>query len=517
MKKRKISYLLVFSTLIMQLYYSVMPVYAFSLAISVIWEVLQVILLSAGITYTGCETLQIIKDHNLYKESVQSIVYAMNESDSGLGDILQQTLEGIKSNGISYDVSIDSETWTRILDFSRVVSDTNSFSVPMDTSVLFPVADSVILNSVPLIMSDNLPYSSNDVRIRSYDVENSIELWTESWEAFMQYAKQISGVEQPVMNTFYVSQYNDRVDGSFNIVCVVTEGNVGISSYSLTLDNYEEYQGSGTAPTYVHFYDVEGNELNYILYKFPWDRSENRWGAINFLNSYQQLNNGNISWYDYYGLLQYGWGVVYFQHLISNSYVSVPASVIINTGIKSYIADGIYDVVTPNRTQTTTGQLEGDISISIPLSFPVTDEIGKVITGDVPVTDVLQDVKVIPVDTTNDKVIGKDETISDAISGLKPIEVPKVDEFDLSLQNFFPFCIPFDFAEFISVLQAEPQAPTFTFKFPVGYDEQMQVIYEEYEIDFSQFDEVAYWVRKMELLLFIVGLIFSTRSYFLRS
>ena len=80
------------------------------------------------------------------------------------------------------------------------------------------------------------------------------------------------------------------------------------------------------------------------------------------------------------------------------------------------------------------------------------------------------------------------------------------------LSTVFPFCIPFDIVDFLTVFVAEPEAPQFTFNLriePLNIDYQM-------EIDFSMFDSVASILRTLELILFIVGLAFITRSMILR-
>lgn len=79
------------------------------------------------------------------------------------------------------------------------------------------------------------------------------------------------------------------------------------------------------------------------------------------------------------------------------------------------------------------------------------------------------------------------------------------------LQSVFPFCIPFDIYNFLSCLAADPVAPSISWRFylPGLCDEQV-------EIDLAQFNTVAQIVRTMELLAFIVGLAFVTRSKFLR-
>lgn len=79
------------------------------------------------------------------------------------------------------------------------------------------------------------------------------------------------------------------------------------------------------------------------------------------------------------------------------------------------------------------------------------------------------------------------------------------------LQSVFPFCIPFDIYAFFECLAAEPEAPSFVWRFYIP-----GICDEDIEIDLSVYDSAARILRTMELLLFIVGLAFVTRDKFLR-
>ena len=83
------------------------------------------------------------------------------------------------------------------------------------------------------------------------------------------------------------------------------------------------------------------------------------------------------------------------------------------------------------------------------------------------------------------------------------------------LAELFPFCLPFDFIDFVNVLCAEPQAPKIEFpiKYPAGISSWGTYMI---EVDLSVFDSVAEIMRDLECLLFIVGLIVITRSYMIR-
>ena len=82
-----------------------------------------------------------------------------------------------------------------------------------------------------------------------------------------------------------------------------------------------------------------------------------------------------------------------------------------------------------------------------------------------------------------------------------------MENFTLDLKNFFPFCIPFDLYAFLTCLNAEPEAPVISWQVPTPGGGAYPL-----EIDLSAFDSVAQLLRRLQLLLFCVGLAFKTRD-----
>ena len=80
-------------------------------------------------------------------------------------------------------------------------------------------------------------------------------------------------------------------------------------------------------------------------------------------------------------------------------------------------------------------------------------------------------------------------------------------KFTLDLKQYFPFCIPFDLYAFFTCLNADPVAPVIEWLIPLPGGKTYP-----FEIDLSVFDPVAQILRRMELLLFCVGLAFKTRD-----
>lgn len=102
------------------------------------------------------------------------------------------------------------------------------------------------------------------------------------------------------------------------------------------------------------------------------------------------------------------------------------------------------------------------------------------------------------------------DTVEEQIDDTGETEVISSDpaEYAVSgLTSVFPFCIPFDVYAFVSALAAEPEAPSFTWRFYVP-----NICDETIEIDLSAFDAVARILRTIELLLFCVGLALETRK-----
>lgn len=77
------------------------------------------------------------------------------------------------------------------------------------------------------------------------------------------------------------------------------------------------------------------------------------------------------------------------------------------------------------------------------------------------------------------------------------------------LTDIFPFCIPFDFTNIVKKLNAAPEAPKFEIPmYTLNRNMSVKKLDKGLVIDLSDFDVVAGAVRKFELLILIVGLIF---------
>ena len=118
---------------------------------------------------------------------------------------------------------------------------------------------------------------------------------------------------------------------------------------------------------------------------------------------------------------------------------------------------------------------------------------------------VLSDLKQLLEDFKNGSGIGSGG--SGGSSGSDTTGGDLAQKFDADWKGVFPFCVPFDLIDFLSILSASTQAPKFTWRFYVP-----KVVDYNIEIDLSPFDSVAEIVRTMELLAFCIGLILLTRN-----
>lgn len=84
------------------------------------------------------------------------------------------------------------------------------------------------------------------------------------------------------------------------------------------------------------------------------------------------------------------------------------------------------------------------------------------------------------------------------------VEAPEdVTPYTVKIGEVFPFCIPFDLYHMVTMFSAEPEAPhaKWTFSLPWAPQQEYKV-----EWDLKKFDDLAELCRKLELVLFCVGL-----------
>lgn len=88
---------------------------------------------------------------------------------------------------------------------------------------------------------------------------------------------------------------------------------------------------------------------------------------------------------------------------------------------------------------------------------------------------------------------------------------PEASDYTLDFRKLFPFCIPFDIYKAVKILDASPTAPVVHYKFYFSKSKTYNI-----DLNLNKFNAVAAILRRMECLLFIVGLATATRRIYLR-
>lgn len=103
------------------------------------------------------------------------------------------------------------------------------------------------------------------------------------------------------------------------------------------------------------------------------------------------------------------------------------------------------------------------------------------------------------------------ERIREAVQGTQeqtaPAEYEAIDSYSLDLTSFFPFCLPWDIHRGLSLLVADPVAPSINWTVPLPGGGTYTLA-----LDLSDYDAVAQVARTMELLAFVVALAVATKK-----
>lgn len=307
-------------------------------------------------------------------------------------------------------------------------------------------------------------------------------------------------------------------DGANKASCVAAAGAIKDllvlkQDCTLFFDFYDDYRkhcmwyftfSYGATGLSVRVVDSDGRVVSRSTYPYS-DRNAAYWTvsdvSCDIINGHSastvEFNNGTGS----------GWIFTFYAPFT----VSYADSVAIPQPDLKYPSDD-YLVKMPDipRVDTATGEVTYPDSIAytkdaVAAPYPIGDD-------GVKVPDIPYD---IPVDQTSGKPM--DDTGTDTDNPSKPGEGTDTDPNwpdtgSLSLPKLiaskFPFCIPFDVARLVGLLEAEPKAPVF--RIPVVY---ANIVNEEIVIDFDKFADVLQIIRWGEIMLFVAGLVVITRNY----
>lgn len=413
--------------------------------------------LAAGATYTAYEII--------------SMIFAVVG-----GTTIQQT-QGLVG-GSSFDASALYETMnTQSAGMGSLLS-----SYVNRAQYLAPGSD--------LVMSD-ADYQAFLEYFKEYNLQNSIsgEITSESEQSFISNLEAFYGITLPNTLPYDMKQ---KING-------------GIYLYAMKAEN----AGTTLFPTGVTGY--------YIVPTYEQTQYQDLWYNIKFSQNYYAYSGGQ--W-----VSANAQGVLNVQTLNDLTVMRILGGIGYksNTIANEKIKNGTYDTVSKSRTwDATQGKLVGHTTITMPATETLDEAVNKE-----NVKDITDAVNVYPVDTSDDSMIYyPTQSAADFIIPEMTVQTnvyvkfPAIDgdagAYTMDLTSFFPFCIPFDIYAFLQAFEAEPEAPSITYNFPY-INASGNVAYIQQTFDLSQFDGVAQLVRRLELVAFIIGLAFVTRSFFLR-
>ena len=148
----------------------------------------------------------------------------------------------------------------------------------------------------------------------------------------------------------------------------------------------------------------------------------------------------------------------------------------------------------------------------MPLSLPAID-----LTTLAPITITVPEPSTVPVTVVTPASQDDPQNVptpppdSDPVDSEDPappdVSVPSM---QFPLDEYFPFCVPFDLYALFQKLQGTPVAPSYTFEFTEPYSNTHVVI----PVDLSIFNDAMVVVRRAEVALYIVCLAVASRKFY---
>lgn len=429
------------------------------------WEVIQILLLSAGVTYETYTILDNAIPDEFKEEWCNQFMQQLNDAKEGVGDTVQAVIDSVKMGTVT-TMTMARTAWDGFRDALNTIFN-GSDVTDLGGQVAYNITTAEQLLRVLGLPQDEAESLSANVeelceQLTAHGTKLSVFVATMNWEY--------------VGNKLYM---------------MLLESPVGLT-----------FTGTYTELSRKLAVEISSRPTAYMQIQYSFDTAQ--WSVLDTYRDWTMSGNT----YTWWNILPSPLPAV--QTLMVGSDVQIKTKAKVNPGYQSLLEDKDKVLVTPG-SQVVDGTLTGDLIWTIPAE--IADILEGVKDGVIAIPDALENLKVIPVDKTDTK------EIEDAIDKVGTITIPDTPTYDgdytLNLASFFPFCLPFDFADMIGCLQATPQAPKFTFKLPVGYSSG-GAIWQEFTIDFSDWDRVAAVARTGELLVFIVGLVMITRSQFIR-
>lgn len=351
----------------------------------------------------------------------------------------------------------------------------------------------------------------------------------EVWSAFKEWVKELrvssgAGIEGAI----YDGTVRGDKSGSINYDLYSSLGSSvlgsGISFGSAT--DYSSYIFSPLYDGYVYIAKSSGYLALYYAYadtggtySYKYKRVSERYGTEE--SSAYATYGSTITIND----VKYRYSIVGYVN--SADTVTVPAfPTLVSSTALTKIVTGDFTPVLPESDYTIIGGINDLDKVNVGnignVSYPVASDevfidwgnvgsipgvIGGVVGGTTSWSDALTSGGIL---VDEDGLVVDDEGVTDVT---KP-DLGSLNDYKLDLTELFPFCLPFDFIDFINILSAEPETPYFEYDMPLPYGINGGSY--KFVIDLSAFDGAASLLRKMETLAFIVGLIFVTREKMIR-
>lgn len=155
----------------------------------------------------------------------------------------------------------------------------------------------------------------------------------------------------------------------------------------------------------------------------------------------------------------------------------------------------------------------GEIVITgdLVLNLPLVDELADVLTRLGNATATYEEYVATLGAAVADTKTMTPEQVKEVAESIPATVTTPTGAYTVSLDKFFPFCIPFDMYNLVSAFKAAPVTPTFNVHVPIGYDGH-NFTWGDYTVSLEAFDGAAAVLRVMEYILFVIGLMLISRK-----
>lgn len=351
-------------------------------------------------------------------------------------------------------------------------------------------------------------------------IDGTLDTGSQAWANFKEWATSLPSQISANLNSYTLDEFADSLG-----VVINNPHNYDISGFKFNAFISTQLQNNNLNGVF-DLYDVSSLSVSSTSISFfytkqihLWKQSANSY-RIDYIRSYDEPVNrtfvnentsSSVVWFASFLLANittdilvpsvafpFGSDGIGFQKLIDS---------VDNIGliVSSAISDAIPDVI-PLPWDQVSDTAEG-------INDKINELIEKVNEGVLSLEDYMIAIQsilgVIAFDTTTDLVIPSDPDLPDETIQDKINENINNNGFVLSgLENFFPFCIPFDIYAFITILVAEPVAPVIHWEIynPVTQENN------EIVLDFAMWESIVVLMRYIFDFLFIIGLALISRS-----